>query len=187
MHAHGDLPPSPWVTRWAHLVPAGGTILDVACGQGRHMRWFYERNHPVVGVDRGDAAIKIVAQWGQALQADIEAGPWPLAGRQFAAVLVTNYLWRPLLPTLVASVAEGGVLLYETFAQGNESVGRPARADFLLAPGELLQACQGLRVVAYEEGFLDAPARFVQRIAAVRLPAAAAGPLRLPLEPGRGS
>ena len=96
-------------------------------------------------------------------------------------MVVTNYLWRPLLPTILDSVAPGGVLLYETFAQGNESVGRPARADFLLRPGELLQTCQGLRVVAYEDGFLAEPARFVQRIAAVRAPLPSAGPLRLPL------
>ena len=96
-------------------------------------------------------------------------------------MVVTNYLWRPLLPTILDSVAPGGVLLYETFAQGNESVGRPARADFLLRPGELLQAFGALRVVAYEDGFLDAPARFVQRIAAVREPLAPSGPLRLPL------
>ncbi|MBW8465272.1 MAG: SAM-dependent methyltransferase, partial [Acidovorax sp.] len=79
-----------------------------------------------------------------------------------------NYLWRPLLPTIVESVAAGGVLVYETFALGNETVGRPARPEFLLAPGELLGACQGLRVVAYEDGFLDEPARFVQRVTAVR-------------------
>ena len=118
---------------------------------------------------------------GQAIRADIEAGPWPLPGRRFDCVVVTNYLWRPLLPTLVDSVASGGLLLYETFAQGNETVGRPARAEFLLRPGELLQACQGLRVVAYEDGFLDEPARFVQRIAAVRAPLPSSGPLRMPL------
>ena len=118
---------------------------------------------------------------GELICADIENGPWPLQGQQFGAVVVTNYLWRPLLPTILDSVAPGGVLLYETFAQGNESVGRPARADFLLRPGELLQAFGALRVVAYEDGFLDAPARFVQRIAAVREPLVPSGPLRLPL------
>jgi hypothetical protein len=99
-----------------------------------------------------------------------------LAGRQFDAVVVTNYLWRPLLPTLLASLAPGGVLIYETFAAGNETVGKPSRPDFLLQPGELLQLCQSLRTVAYEDGFETAlagtTARFVQRIAAVReLPA----------------
>ncbi|HQQ70715.1 MAG TPA: class I SAM-dependent methyltransferase [Alicycliphilus sp.] len=178
---HDQLAPSDWIRRWSHLVPAGGQVLDVACGQGRHMRWFFERNHPVTGLDKVPEAIESVASLGQAICADLEAGPWPLPERRFDCVLVTNYLWRPLLPTLVDSVASGGVLLYETFAQGNETVGRPARAEFLLRPGELLQACQGLRVIAYEDGYVDAPARFVQRIAAVRAPLSPAGPLRLPL------
>lgn len=150
-------------------------MLDVACGLGRHMRWFSERNHPVTGLDQAQAAIESVASLGTAIRADIEAAPWPLPGRQFAGVVVTNYLWRPLLPTLVDSVAPGGVLLYETFASGNETVGRPSRPEFLLRPGELLQACAELRVVAYEDGFLDNPARFVQRIAAVREPLPADG------------
>ena len=162
-------------------MPEGGAVLDVACGLGRHMRWFHEQNHPVTGVDRSQTAIESVAHLGEAIQADIENGPWPLPGRRFAGVVVTNYLWRPLLPSIVDSVAPGGVLLYETFAQGNETVGRPARAEFLLRPGELLQACQGLRVVAYEDGFLDEPARFMQRIAAVRAPLPSSGPLRMPL------
>ena len=178
---HAQMAPSDWVRRWSHLVPAGASVLDVACGQGRHMRWFYERNQAVTGIDKAQEAIESVAHLGEAICADIEAGPWPLPGRRFDCVVVTNYLWRPLLPTTLDSVAPGGVLLYETFAQGNESVGRPARADFLLRPGELLQACQALRVVAYEDGFLAEPARFVQRIAAVREPLPGAGPLRLPL------
>lgn len=182
---HENLPPSEWIQRWSHLVPAGGTVLDVACGMGRHLRWFHERNHPATGVDRAQEAIDFISPLGEAICADIENGPWPLAGRTFDAVVVTNYLWRPLLPTLVASVAPGGVLIYETFAQGNETVGKPSRADFLLRPGELLQACAPLRIVAYEDGFLTAPERFVQRIAAVRLPTppstrAARIPLHLP-------
>ncbi len=167
---HGSEPPSAWVQRWSHLVAPGGSVLDVACGHGRHLRWFAQRQHPVVGVDRSPQAIESVAGLGEVLLADIEAGPWPYAGRGFAAVVVTNYLWRPLLPAIVAAVAPGGVLLYETFAAGNETVGKPSRPDFLLQPGELLAACQGLRIVAYEDGFLDPPARFVQRIAAVRPP-----------------
>ena len=121
----------------------------------------------MVGVDRDPIAAEAT---GGALvvRADIENGPWPFAGQRFDAVVVTNYLWRALLPTLVDSVAEGGVLIYETFAAGNETVGRPARPDFLLRPGELLQACADLHTVAYENGFLDTPERFVQRIAAVR-------------------
>lgn len=173
---HGIAAASPWVSRWSDLVPAGGSVLDVACGRGRHMRWFAARMHPVTGVDRAPEAIEAVAPLGRAVLADIEGGPWPFAGQTFSAVVVTNYLWRPLLPTLVASVAPGGVLLYETFAQGNETVGTPSRPDFLLRPGELLEACRGLRVVAYEDGFLDEPERFVQRIAAVREPGGAEKP-----------
>lgn len=172
--AHGSEPPSAWVQRWSHLVAAHGVVLDVACGQGRHARWFYERNHPVALVDREQSAIEsiaIPAQDCEAVVADIEMGPWPFAGRQFAAVVVTNYLWRPLLPTLLASLAPGGVLIYETFTQGNESVGKPSRPEFLLRTGELLEVCRGLRVVAFEDGFQDAAPgrlpRFVQRIAAV--------------------
>jgi SAM-dependent methyltransferase len=165
---HGTEAPSPWIARWSHLLPAAGAVLDVACGRGRHLRWFAQRGHPVTGVDRDADALATLDGVGETVLADIENGPWPLAGRRFAGVVVTNYLWRPLLPQLLAAVAPAGVLLYETFAQGNESVGRPSRPDFLLAPGELLRACAGLRVVAYEDGFLDAPPRFVQRIAAVR-------------------
>ena len=165
---HGTETPSAWITRWAHLVPAGGTVLDVACGYGRHTRFFHASNHAVTSVDSAQEAIDSIAHLGEAVCADIEAGPWPFAGRVFAGVVVTNYLWRPLLPTLVQSVAPGGVLLYETFAAGNEALGRPTRPDFLLQPGELLRACQDLRVVAFEEGVAANPPRCVQRIAAVR-------------------
>lgn len=171
---------SAWVQRWSHLVPAGGAVLDVACGHGRHMRWFAQRGHPVTGVDRSPEAIAAVQHLGEAVLSDIENGPWPFAGRAFAGVIVTNYLWRPLLPAILQAVAPGGVLIYETFTAGNETVGKPSRPDFLLEPGELLRACAGLRVIAYEDGFLDEPARFVQRIAAVR-PIEAARPMRYQL------
>lgn len=165
---HGTEEASPWIVRWTHLVPAGGTVLDLACGRGRHLRWFARHGHPVVGVDRDAEALAASAGLAETVAADIENGPWPLAGRQFAAVVVTNYLWRPLFPRILEAVAPGGVLLYETFAQGNETVGKPSRPDFLLAPGELLGAFPGLRIVAYEDGFLAEPPRFVQRIAALR-------------------
>ncbi|MES2245468.1 MAG: class I SAM-dependent methyltransferase [Pseudomonadota bacterium] len=168
---HASLAPSAWVRRWSHLVPPQGRVLDVACGHGRHAYWFHQRNHPLTLVDRAQDAIEsigISAASREAVVADIENGPWPFSGRQFDAVVVTNYLWRPLLPTLLASLAPGGVLIYETFAQGNETVGKPSRPDFLLRPGELLEVCQGLRVVAFEDGFQQDPDRFTQRIAAVR-------------------
>lgn len=180
--------PSAWVQRWSHLVRERGVVLDVACGHGRHARWFHQRNHPVVLVDRSQEAMDAIAgaipaSAREAVVADIEAGPWPFAGRQFDAVVVTNYLWRPLLPTLLAAVAPGGVLIYETFTQGNETVGKPSRPDFLLRTGELLETCRELRVVAFEEGFHESPPRFVQRIAAVREAPATAG---LPAPPRYG-
>jgi SAM-dependent methyltransferase len=180
---HGNEEPSAWVQRWSHLIPERGVVLDVACGHGRHARWFYEKKHPLTLVDRAQTAIEFIAstlptrpaQTVEAVVADIEEGPWPFEGRQFDAVVVTNYLWRPLLPTLLASLAPGGVLIYETFTQGNETVGKPSRPDFLLRPGELLEVCRSLRVVAFEEGFHENPPRFIQRIAAVREAASTAG------------
>lgn len=181
---HGTGTPSPWLQRWAHLLPAAGEALDLACGSGRHLRWLAGRGLAVTGIDRDAQALAGLADLqasGKAtlLAADVESGPWPCPGRQFAVVVVTNYLWRPLWPQILASLAPGGVLLYETFAAGNETVGRPARPDFLLQPGELLQCCASLHVVAYEHGVLDAPTRFVQRIVAQR-PAAPAGDASLP-------
>lgn len=169
---------SPWVRRWSTLVPAGARVLDVACGGGRHVRWFAERGCAVTGVDRDAAAVEPLRAIARVVVADVEARPWPLPGETFDAVVVTNYLWRPLLPAIVASVAAGGVLIYETFAAGQETIGRPSNPDFLLRPGELLQAAAGLRVVAYEDGFVEPPPRFVQRLAAVREGAPPAVPTR---------
>jgi SAM-dependent methyltransferase len=187
--------PSAWVQRWSHLVAPGGWVLDVACGYGRHARWFHERNHPLALVDRAQAAIDSIAippPACEAVVADIESGPWPFAGRQFAAVVIVNYLWRPLMPTLLASLAPGGVLIYETFTQGNETIGKPSQPNFLLRTAELLDICRDLRVVAFEDGFLQEAAgrapRFVQRIAAVREDPSPAGsshgaPSNLPAPP----
>lgn len=164
--------PSPWVVRWSHLLAQGAPVLDVACGSGRHLAWFAGRGHPVTGVDRDIDQARQHVPKAEVVCADIEAGAWPLLQdsqpRTFGAVVVTNYLWRPLLDTIVRSVAPGGVLLYETFAMGNETFGRPSRPDFLLQPGELLRMCAQMDVVAYEHGYLTDPPRFVQRIAAVR-------------------
>lgn len=165
-------PASSWVQRWSHLVSPQGTVLDIACGQGRHMQWFAQRGHAVTGVDRSPEAIHTAARFGEAVLADIENKPWPLMNddqvRRFDAVIVTHYLWRPLLPTILKSLAPGGLLIYETFTQGNETVGKPSRPDFLLRPGELLTTCEPLRIVAFEEGFLENPPRFIQRIAAIQ-------------------
>ncbi|MEN9539004.1 MAG: hypothetical protein RLZZ126_1239 [Pseudomonadota bacterium] len=172
---HDTTPPSDWLRRWSHLLPAGGEVLDLACGGGRHMAWLKALGHPVLGVDRDPAALALASAHGQTLLADIENGPWPLmeaagsgqAPRRFAGVVITNYLWRPLLPIVAESLALGGVLIYETFASGNETVGKPSRPDFLLRPGELAEAFRQLRIVAFEDGFLPQPERFVQRIVAV--------------------
>ena len=153
--------------RWSHLIDPDASVLDVACGRGRHLRWFAGRGARVTGIDRDAAAVAVLQGLGRLLVADLENGPWPLAGEHFDAVVVTNYLWRPLWPSLRASLANGGVLICETFALGNEAWGKPSNPDFLLRPGELLELCRGLHVVAFEDGIEDAPLRRVQRIAAV--------------------
>lgn len=165
---HGTETPSAWLERWAHLIPPQSVILDVACGAGRHMRWLAAQGHSVQGVDRNPDALAFARAHGHVTCADIENGPWPFTGQTFDAIVVTHYLWRPLLPVILQSLAPGGVLVYETFAAGNETVGKPSRPDFLLQPGELLNVAQNLRTVAYEDGFESSPDRFVQRIVAVR-------------------
>jgi SAM-dependent methyltransferase len=186
-----DGTPSMWVRRWSHLVRESATVLDVACGAGRHMHWFAGRGCKVTGVDRNAAVIAPLADVGEIVVADIESGPWPFAARRFDAVIVTNYLWRDRLPDVVASVDVGGVLIYETFAAGNETVGKPSNPDFLLRAGELLQAAPDLRVVAFEDGFEPGfeprsgvlrPC-FVQRIVAVREASDGALPARHVLHP----
>lgn len=172
--SHADLAPSDWVTRFGTRIVPGGRILDVACGSGRHANWFAAHGYEVLAVDH-DAQPKLSA--GIAFkQADIEKEAWPFPGQQFAGVIVTHYLHRPLMETLVQSVAEGGWFIYETFATGNERYGRPSRAEFLLQPGELLRAVEGrLEVIAYENDTFEHPRPAVlQRIAARR--ANAGGP-----------
>ncbi|SAL37789.1 type 12 methyltransferase [Caballeronia peredens] len=169
---------SAWVARWTHLIAPGGAVLDVAAGSGRHSRWFAARGFSVLAVDRDEQALATLAALAPSaridtLAADLENGaPWPLPDRTFDAVVVTNYLHRPLFGPLLDALAPGGVLIYETFAAGNASVGKPSNPAFLLEPGELLDAVRGrLRVVAYEDGFLESPRpAYVQRICAVRAP-----------------
>ncbi|HEV8627221.1 MAG TPA: class I SAM-dependent methyltransferase [Acidimicrobiia bacterium] len=164
---------SRWIQRFAGFVPAGGRVLDVACGGGRHTRFFLERGHPVTVVDRDTSGVKDLQDnpGVEILEYDLEAGPWPFVGRAFQGVVVTNYLWRPILPDIVAAVAPGGALLYDTFARGQEQFGRPHNPDFLLTPGELVDAVRGaLRVAAYEDLIVEEPEpRAVQRIAARRM------------------
>jgi SAM-dependent methyltransferase len=163
--------PSAWVQRWAVRIPARGRVLDVACGSGRHARYLAERGYRVEAVDRDaqalDALASVVGVTTRA--ADLEGGEWPYAGERFDAVIVTNYLHRPLFARLLAAVAPGGVLIYETFAAGNERYGRPSNPDFLLKPGELMQVAHGrLEVIAYENLAVEVPRpAMIQRICAV--------------------
>lgn len=170
---HGSQEPSPWVVRWAAGFPPGGDVLDVACGGGRHSRFLAARGHHVTAVDRDPR----IAEWLpqapglEVVVADLEANPWPFGDRRFGGVVVTNYLHRPLFPHLLGALAPGGVLVYETFAVGNERFGRPSNPDFLLRNGELLAIVQGrLRVLGYEDVFSPAPQpAMVQRLCAQAL------------------
>jgi SAM-dependent methyltransferase len=167
----GMVTPSSWVAAWAGLVPTGSPVLDVAAGSGRHTIFFAERGHRVTAIERDTGRlprredVEIVA-------ADLEWGaPWPLPGRTFGAVIVTNYLYRPLLPALVDCLLTGGVLIYETFMQGNERFGKPSNPDFLLRDGELLELARGrFSVTAYEARMVSEPRMaMVQRIAARKI------------------
>ena len=174
--------PSAWVQRWSHLVAAGATVLDVACGSGRHVRYFAARGCRVTGVDRDADTLRPLEGIAELHVADIESGAWPFHDRRFDAVVVTNYLWRERLADVVACVAPGGVLLYETFSAGHERIGKPSNPKFLLQHGELLKATLPLRPIAFEEGFEEgsregfqaAGPRFVQRIVAWCVDAGAA-------------
>jgi len=165
--------PSAWVERFAGLVPAGAPVLDVACGGGRHGRLFLERGHPIVLVDRDVTGVADLAGRAEIVEEDLEDGsPWPLGARTFGGVVVTRYLWRPLFPFLLAAVAPGGVLVYETFARGHERFGRPTNPDFLLRPGELLDVVRpALEVVAYEALEIAEPSPAVVQRVAARKPA----------------
>lgn len=193
--------PSAWVQRWAHLAPARVPVLDLACGSGRHAWFFLRTGYPVTAVDRDISRVEglaVAADRGdfRAIEADLEDGSplvakgGPLAGNTFGAVVVTNYLHRPLFSGIEAAVTPGGVLIYETFAAGNARFGKPSNPDFLLQPGELLSAFPSLTTIAYEHGEIRRPKpAMVQRIAAIRPdadgglarsldPAAVANPVR---------
>lgn len=172
LHA-GFRAPSPWVERWSSLVPAGSTVLDLACGGGRHGRLFLAAGHPTIFLDKDLSAVSDLtgSTGAELIETDLEDGrPFPLAGRTFGGIVVTCYLHRPILPDIVDAVAPGGVLIYETFAKGNEAYGHPAREAYLLREGELLDAVRGKLIVrAYEHGYDEVPKPGIrQRICATK-------------------
>jgi len=162
--------PLPWIVRWAGLVPHDATVLDLAAGRGRHALFFAERGHKVLALDRDTSRLPSHPNI-EPLAADLEdGGPWPLPNRRFGAVVVTNYLHRPLMPALLEAIAPAGVLLYQTFMRGQERFGKPDRPEFLLKDGELLDLVRGaFSVTAYEARLLSDPMAMVQRVAARRL------------------
>lgn len=169
--SHDLQTPSDWVVRWAERVPAGGRVLDIACGNGRHARFLAGRGHPVEAVDCDPAKLAPLAGIPgiHPRAADLESGPWPYSDQRFAGIVVVNYLHRPLFPLLLEALDAGGVLIYETFAAGNERYGRPSNPAFLLEPGELLEVVRGrLQVIAYEALEISEPRpAMVQRICAI--------------------
>ena len=166
-----SLTPSRWVVRFSNLVRSGGQVLDLAAGAGRHAQWFLSSERSVVALDRDLSALDWLRHpLLEKVEADLEdSETWPLGERTFDAVVVTNYLWRGIFDDLIGAVRHDGVLIYETFAEGNERYGRPQRPEFLLQPGELLaKVSPRLEIVAYEHGFSDYPSpRVVQRICAI--------------------
>jgi SAM-dependent methyltransferase len=163
--------PSPWIARFAPLIPAGARVLDLACGHGRHSRFLAARLCDVVAIDRDSQALVALAGVPRVttIAADLEGGPWPLSGQQFDAIVAANYLHRPLFPKLLDALDSDGAFLYETFAAGNEAYGRPSNPDHLLAADELLSLLrERLTIVAFEQGRVGGvrPA-VMQRIAAV--------------------
>lgn len=166
---------SPWVAQYAHLVGAGDRVLDLAAGSGRHTRFFADRGLDVLAVDADISGMTDLAGRPsvELIQTDLEDGsPWPFADERFAAVVVCNYLHRPTLPRLSGLLTDGAVLIYETFAVGQEEIGRPRSPDFLLRPNELIDTvADALTVIGYEHGLDTGPPRAVrQRLCAVTTP-----------------
>ena len=171
MHRHRSRVPSPWIVRHAGIVAPGGHVLDLACGGGRHTRYLRDRGFRVTAIDIDTSGLADLADdpLVEIVETDLERpGADPLAGRRFDAVVVTDYLFRPLLVPLVDCLAPGGVFLYETFALGNERFGRPRNPDYLLQRGELLALAEGrLTVTAYENVAVPPPTpKIVQRLRA---------------------
>ena len=151
---HHTSPPSPWVLKFADLAPKDLTVLDIACGSGRHARHFLELGYDVTAIDRDISSLTDLETDARltVLQADLEGAPWPLADQQYGTVIITNYLHRPLFPCIISGLEPDGILIYETFALGNEKFGKPDNPDFLLRPGELREVFSGkFDIIAFEE------------------------------------
>lgn len=165
------LPPSDWVRRWSGLIPSGGRVLDLAAGSGRHAVFLATEGFQVDAVDI-DLSPSVAARGTPGIawrQHDLEQGSWPVLPSSYQAIVVINYLHRPLFPHLLESLASGGILIYETFALGQERYGRPRNPAYLLMPGELLELARGrLQVVAYEDVTELEPARRMQRLCAIK-------------------
>lgn len=172
MRHAASLTPSAWVTRFAPLIAAGGEVLDLACGSGRHARWLAGRGYRVEAVDRDAVALELLATVPHVTtrEADLEAGDWPYGDRRFDGVVVTNYLFRPRFNLVLAALNPGGVLLYETFMLGNERFGKPSNPEFLLRSHELIERVAGAcTILAYEQGEVSEPKpAVIQRICAVK-------------------
>lgn len=173
MTIHMSETASLWVRRFLPLIRAGGSVLDLAAGRGRHSLLMAEQGYRVEAVDRDAEALAQIAAKAPEIairSADLEGGPWPYHGSAFDGIVVSNYLYRPLLPMLFNALDVNGVLIYETFMVGNERFGKPSNPAFLLRPGELLDVVRRrLNVVAFEQGEVDSPRpAVIQRLCATR-------------------
>ena len=176
-----DLTASAWVTQHAPKIPRGGRVMDYACGHGRHTFWLASQGYEVLAIDQNQDALAAIAEKADQLGLpvktqviDLEENNWSLAGSEHAkaydGLIVTNYLYRPFLPRLPELLKDHGVLIYETFAQGNEVFGKPSSPDFLLCPNELLGFGRNMQILAYEDLEIHSPKRAcIQRICAVPL------------------
>jgi SAM-dependent methyltransferase len=163
---------SEWVVKHAQRIQKNARVLDLACGSGRHALYLASRGLQVRALDRDTATLRAqtLPTNIHIIEVDVENTPWPFAEKEFDAIVVTNYLHRPLFQKIIAALKPGGVLIYETFAIGNEKFGKPSNPDFLLQPGELLEAVRGsMRVIAYEDDYVELPKpAMIQRICAVK-------------------
>jgi SAM-dependent methyltransferase len=169
---HNNMEPSSWVKKCAEMVIEGGSVLDVACGKGRHTRYFLAKGHSVTAVDIDTTGLDDIAdnRYLGVIEADLELFGWPFGGMEYDAIVVTNYLHRPMFPDLIETLAPGGVLIYETFALGNEAFGKPSNPDFLLRENELRDYFgRHLQVLCYEQVFEENPTvGLKQRICAIK-------------------